>query len=867
MLGARLRKLDLHVHTPSSRGFKESGATAADIVTAALAKQLDAMAVTDHNSIAWVEVVRSEASSSSLVVFPGFELNSRGGHLIALFDPSSSMSVLETTLIQCGVPKQNWGDEAYMGKDIEAALAAIASNGGIAIAAHADGPKGFLKAMQQGVARIKIFNDGNLSALEIVSPKKRAELAGAKVKGYERSIALIEGSDAHSIADIGKRSTYLRMDRISLEGIRQAFADPDLRVRQVGVEAAMVFPHVESLSVDKGFLGGQEIQLNSSLNCLVGGAGTGKSTIIEFMRFALDQRSAVETISLDCIGKLSDLAGIGATISVGVCDASEQHYRISRVFDDADNPISVIRLSDNKEIRIADIRSFFPIHAYSQGEVIAICRSPLAQLGLIDSHLDLKAYMAEIQQSYEAMRKQASLLAKTEASTKNRQAIEREISDLDSRAEILSAELARLKGTKKDKVVHSHPLWLAEEGYWNDLVEAIQLTRDSIAAGIDEIDLPLLQVSAPDQLTPNKGLIQRCQTAISKLEEARERAKSRWLAKLDEIGQVVTKHRGTWSDAFAGHQSQYRKAEVEKRSKRTSEVVSQLTDNSGKKRSLQKQLRSVTGADRALKLLLREREEHLRLIQDRKNRIRILRERKAKEILKQIGDRVSLRYVHDGNREKYERLLVQLLKGTYAPKSVTESIAASAAPPELVKLVRPGDNAALSAACGIDARWAQTLHDKLAGDPDTLYLIEATPIEDLVEISFKVAEGEYRALDKLSTGQKATVIVLLAMVEGVAPIIFDQPEDALYTPFIYTDVVKAMRRGKDKRQFILATHNPNIAVGGDADLGIVLEGTAKQTTIRAAGGLDDEETRGLLLWHLEGGEKAFRSRHIKFGLK
>jgi hypothetical protein len=105
------------------------------------------------------------------------------------------------------------------------------------------------------------------------------------------------------------------------------------------------------------------------------------------------------------------------------------------------------------------------------------------------------------------------------------------------------------------------------------------------------------------------------------------------------------------------------------------------------------------------------------------------------------------------------------------------------------------------------------------------------------------------------------------MAEGEAPILFDQPEDALYTPFIYSDVVKTLRQGKDSRQFILATHNPNIAVGADVDLGIVLDSDASQTSVAAAGGLDDEQTRGLLLLHLEGGEKALRARQIKFGLE
>ena len=105
------------------------------------------------------------------------------------------------------------------------------------------------------------------------------------------------------------------------------------------------------------------------------------------------------------------------------------------------------------------------------------------------------------------------------------------------------------------------------------------------------------------------------------------------------------------------------------------------------------------------------------------------------------------------------------------------------------------------------------------------------------------------------------------MVEGKQPIIFDQPEDALYNPFVYSDVVQILRREKDQRQFVLATHDPNIAVAGDSDCGIILETTATETTVQAAGGLDDSGTRKLMLLHLEGGPDAFLTRQRKFRLQ
>jgi hypothetical protein len=79
------------------------------------------------------------------------------------------------------------------------------------------------------------------------------------------------------------------------------------------------------------------------------------------------------------------------------------------------------------------------------------------------------------------------------------------------------------------------------------------------------------------------------------------------------------------------------------------------------------------------------------------------------------------------------------------------------------------------------------------------------------------------------------------------------------------NIVQLVKASKDKRQFIFATHNPNIAVGPDLDLGIVLEGSSNETSIKAAGGMDDTETNRLVVLYLEGGEKAIRERLKEYG--
>jgi len=64
--GLRFRKLDLHLHTPASKCFADQSATADQIVAAALSKGLDGIAITDHNSGAWVDDVKAAAAKTPL---------------------------------------------------------------------------------------------------------------------------------------------------------------------------------------------------------------------------------------------------------------------------------------------------------------------------------------------------------------------------------------------------------------------------------------------------------------------------------------------------------------------------------------------------------------------------------------------------------------------------------------------------------------------------------------------------------------------------------------------------------------------------------------------------------------------------------
>ena len=105
---------------------------------------------------------------------------------------------------------------------------------------------------------------------------------------------------------------------------------------------------------------------------------------------------------------------------------------------------------------------------------------------------------------------------------------------------------------------------------------------------------------------------------------------------------------------------------------------------------------------------------------------------------------------------------------------------------------------------------------------DVLMQIEELELLPTTTISLNIApEGDtpsWQELDRLSTGQKSTAVLMLLLLESDAPLVVDQPEDDLDNRFITAGIVPKMREEKRRRQFVFSSHNANIPVLGDAEL-------------------------------------------------
>lgn len=120
-------------------------------------------------------------------------------------------------------------------------------------------------------------------------------------------------------------------------------------------------------------------------------------------------------------------------------------------------------------------------------------------------------------------------------------------------------------------------------------------------------------------------------------------------------------------------------------------------------------------------------------------------------------------------------------------------------------------------------------------------------------------------LDKLSIGQKGTVLLKLVLAEGDYPLILDMPEENLDNKSIYDELVDALKQAKTKRQLLIATNNANLVVNTDAEQVIVAEFKDGKIAYKT-GAIESRAIRDEITTILEGGEEALRKREQKYGM-
>jgi len=840
--GAKFYKVDLHIHTPGSHDYEDTDADPDDLVARFKREDLDLVAVTDHNTGEYFERLQEAAEESSVTVLPGVEITTgQSGehqiHMTAIFPPEEA-NVLPPFLHDIGITGDP--EEAIAEDTIPKICDKTREYGGLPILAHIDVAAGadHELADRNNPTRQRVFDAEKVAALEVVVEETTDEF---------EEFAHIRSSDAHSLADIGERHTYIKMDSPCFEGLRTAFADPDSRLSLINEPTT--HPSVDGLLAHNGFLQDRHLQLNKNLNCLIGGKGTGKSTVIENIRYALDVDPRSDDIEEDYTALIENTLRPDGIVELLVTASNGDQYRIKREYGDEPEIERMPTTEDGEpqevDLTIEQFRTeFFDVEIHSQRELIELARNEIDQLDLLDSYFNITDE-TEARES-----------VKQEIRTKNR-----EIADFREEVASLKAEEERFEALKQQvevmeqkgvgEYVEGQEEWEQERAALSNLIGDIEAIEEEVSS------LALAEHLSVTKLNggPNEDLLESADETISDLQDKLAEREEELESIVSEGREDIEEIREQWNA-----ENEQREEEHESLADEIQEEIGVDIEEFFDKKAELEELRGVSEElEEERERLQIARDEKSDLIEDLQTARQDLsdaRNEGIEQLNAHLGNvRVALH--SQSNRSEYTDWINHVLEGSGVWTEHKEQITEAIDPPELAEIVRNDDIETLSDLADVTPTTAENFvsHDDLV---EQLTKLELYEIHDRPVIELN--DGGWKELSEMSDGQQCTALLSIAMIERDVPLIIDQPEDMLDNKFIFTDVVDILRSIKQDRQVIAATHNANIPIIGDAEQIVVMRSNGRAGFYRNCGSIDNDEIKALAQEILEGGETAFKRR-------
>ena len=911
--GSKWLKFDLHAHTPASydhddhKAYKErpEDFDFERWLTAARDAGLNAVAATDHNSAEAIDAVKEAAArvKNAPVVFPGVELTaSDGSHLLLIMDPSGGRDHVQDLLSRAGIGVSERGTpESRSQMSVEDILDACGDEA-VVIAAHVNANKVGILAKLGGQQRLIVLRHSKLAAVEInpdvrISPDQdlgnlseedvQSWLDGSKTQDGRR-IPQIYSSDSHSADDVGKRFTWIKMTEPNLEGLRLALMDGEssLKPARAGDSEnpnARASTSIEKIVVQNAkFIGLPKtvVKFNPWLNAIIGGRGTGKSTLVDFCRKTLRRDGELDSVDGQEEGPLRGMFDRRMTPSSANGDGlltnnanlevfylkDGQRFRLG--WNPSGSAASIVRIGDDGEIpEEGDIRERFPVRIYSQKQLFALTRNSSALLDVID---DAQKTRANETKRRVSQLKSAYLSLRAEA--RSALALARDLPTRRAALDDVRRKLAVLEQGGHSRILGVYRFRRQMNDAWSAVLESSEKSLESTLKAVDDFATPDLDFGVNDQDdAPNDALARAHQSLVSVMDNLRRNLiESVSIATRQIEGIRSGADAAEWRAAVEASQTEYEAASSQLREAGISDPAEYdaLLDSAAilnaEIQRLEGQRETADALERQAADTLEEYRQELREL-SRKRKQFASEVSRGNDTLRLDVDELS---DHGGEDELPER--IGEILGIPRFHSSRETVADMIRPPNggawtwsridgvvsKIRLLQSGE---------IES-WGNLRRDFIAAlkraAPEMIDRLALYSPEDSVQVKFRDDKSRiWSSLSQGSPGQQTAALLAFVLSFGNEPIILDQPEDDLDNTVIYELLVNQLKEKKRERQLIVVTHNPNIVVHGDAEYVISLDFRNGRTVVNEEGGLQERAVRDEICRVMEGGQEAFRTRY------
>lgn len=847
--GLQYVRADFHLHTLKDKEFTYSGESTSfvgDYVSALKNASINVGIITNHNKLDIEEykAIRKAAKKQDIFILPGVELTVKEGangiHTLIVFNPEEWLengnnhiqTFLTAAFATISNPENRNTKSIFDLKNVFDQLDAYGRDYFI-VFAHVDQNSGLFSECRGGLLEsLAGFAPFRHRVLGLQKSRTRDNLGKfEKCCGYLP--ALVEGSDPKSISDIGKgdRCTYLKIGEYSYAAIKFALQDYRDRVSESVPDNKHGF--IESISFQGGKFDGQTIMFSRELNTLIGIRGSGKSSILEAVRYVLGLTAQMDKDYKESLVK--NVFGSGGKATLNVIDKHGKHYSVSRilgerinVLDETGNDLNINPISLFDGVQYFGQKDLSSSADHENGLLEKLISGRIGQPSNLDNCVNELIKTVERLLDVSKIPQQMTEVTTQQTELEHKLSIfeEKGVADKLKKQSGYATDTAKLDAVKnridtvlrdirtafsKNSVVSS-----ALDGYSSDFNKDI---FGDVSIVLSSIDAQLAQIGS---------CIVEIEKQRSGMDDLISRLKERIDSLADEFAEIKREIKDDTLDVDSFVKMT---AELQK----TKEKLKQLSEEASSKSKIEASFTKAT----------RERNEAL---------LATYNAYKAEtERINQNQTELKIEITFKGDREGFKAQLKNDFKGTGISdikyQAICDSFTDYAAIIEdwivcdgskLKGIVTPGEYV--------------KLEDKLRGQYEELLNRQ---VENKVDIYY-----HGKLLRQHSIGQRASALILFILTQDDNDIIFiDQPEDDLDNKVIYDEVITAIAQKKPYMQFIFATHNANIPVLGDSERVLVVEFQESRIDV-AQGNIDLDSTHKQIVDIMEGGKEAFDKRQL-----
>ena len=905
---------------------RERRTYARELVDACRVRNLQAIAITDHHDMLFASFVRNAAAEETdldgalllpeerLVVFPAMELTlGVPCQALVIFDadfPDDMFRLAMTALtitpsLEC---KAKIADVRRLDSiqtliQLHQKLDEHGYLSGRYIVFPNVGNSGSFSLIRKGLAGkytempcVGGYVDGAIGKLK---KGTRTIVEGKDKQWGNKRIACFQTSDSrredHSA--LGSFTTWIKWAVPTAEALRQACLAQESRVCQEPPPLPAI--SIRSISASNSyFLGPFFLEFNPQYNSVIGGRGTGKSTILEYLRWALCDQPPSGVPEGDTPNyevrrrRLIDqtLKPVGATVEVRF-EVNGVPHTVRR---DSENGHILLKIHTD-EMRPCsedDIRKLLPIQAYSQkqlsdvsvrvDELSRFITAPIrTELDDLEARLDEHA--GRVRQLYEMVRRFRTLSRALD----ERRLVERSLSE---QADALRVSLSGLSDEDRALLESGKAYSEADQAVesWQGGVRRVQdgaqTLRSQVATNLGEHE------SAPEILGANvlSEAFDEYRTFLTDASALLGTLVGRAQRIIDASSLDSANPWTQWASKLESFRRAYESAV--NRSSAHRERMEQLRSTEDQLREHRRESARIREETATLVDIEQNYESERNTWEDLIDRRDQLLDTQCEKLTADSGGAIRAHVRRYADPEEFVNEFKRAVSGSRVPGSrldqLGEAVSSKENPNDATRIWRTMlDELEALAQFNLDRDGIELRPEsrvlsnvgftrsnldgigRTLGQDDWLTL-SLTPIRSEPVFEYRAREQDYIPFRNASAGQQATALLTTLLNQPGAPLIIDQPEEDLDNPVIL-EIVQRVWEAKQNRQLIFTSHNANLVVNGDAELVAWCDyrtaGDQSRGMVVGEGAIDVEDTRDAIKKIMEGGEVAFNLRRAKYG--